>query len=123
MTYKELHSFLKNISFNEDENGLYVGVGQRTHGFSPFKIALFDNKIACFKENNLILFQIPIGISFTTFLFLCEDVGIIHDINIIDYMDEIEVEYLDYLEYDIKKIEKKEKYKGFYNKINKLNKD
>jgi len=94
MRIDDLNLFLKRVSFRPDRDGFFVGQGQNNRNGVPFKIALFEQNIACFQQDE-ILFQVPLGIDFGTFIVLCQDFGIIHERFIYERVEVIEDEFLE----------------------------
>jgi hypothetical protein len=94
MRNNELNLFFKTVSFIQDKDGFFVGHGQNNMKGTDFKIAIFDQKIACF-QNNEILFQIPLWFDLGTFLVLAQDVGIINEMFIYKSVEDIKDIYLE----------------------------
>lgn len=94
MNNEDLSTFFKAVSFRYDTEGFFVGQGQNNRGGTEFKIAVFDNKIACFQGITLI-FQVPLTIDLGTFLVLTQEFGIIHERFIYERVEGIEEEFLD----------------------------
>ena len=92
MTVNDLKLFYKVVSFTEDIDGFFVGIGQNSRDGLLFKFAIFEEKICCFK-NELLLFQVPLNIDFGTFLVLCQDFGIIHQRFIYERVEAVEEEF------------------------------
>ena len=98
MRNDDLNLFFKRVSFRRDSDGFFVGQGQNNKR-GQFKIAIFEQNIACFQEDE-ILFQIPLGVDLGTFLVLAQEFGIIHERFIYERVEIIEDEYLEYEEDD-----------------------
>lgn len=92
MTNEDLILFFKTVSFRRDNDGFYVGQGQNNRDNPPFKIAIFEQNIACFKDDE-ILFQVPYGINLGTFLVLSQEFGIIDGRFIYESVENIEYEF------------------------------
>ena len=97
MRNEDFNAFIRTVDFNQDVDGFFVGFGQNNRNGSLFKLAIFEGKIACFKENGL-LFQVPFGIDLGTFLVLTQEFGIIHERFIYERVEVIEDEFLEHTE-------------------------
>jgi hypothetical protein len=94
MNNEDLNTFFKAVSFRYNSDGFFVGQGQNNRGGTEFKIAVFDNKIACFQGDALI-FQVPLTIDLGTFLVLTQEFGIIHERFIYERVEAIEDEFIE----------------------------
>jgi hypothetical protein len=92
MTLNDLNIFYKSVSFAQDSDGFFVGIGQNSRDGLLFKFAIFEEKICCFK-NELLIFQIPLNIDFGTFIVLCQDFGVIHKRFIYEHVEAVEEEF------------------------------
>lgn len=94
MTNEDLSLFFKTVSFRQDAEGFFVGQGQNNRNGQPFKIAIFEENIACF-QNNKLIFQVPFSIDLGTFLVLTQEFGIIHERFIYEQVESIEDQFLE----------------------------
>lgn len=94
MSNDDLNLFLKSVSFRKDKEGFFIGQGKNNSIGIPFKIAVFNGQIACFR-NDVILFQLPMHIGLGAFLVIAQEFGIAHEKFIYDWVDAIEEQFIE----------------------------
>ena len=96
MKIEEFQMFIRTVGFIQEQSGFYAGRAKNgTEGI--FRLAIFEGKVACFKDNGL-LFQVPFGIDLGTFLVFTQEFGIIHERFIYERVEVIEDEFLEHTE-------------------------
>ena len=93
MRIEDFQMFIRTVEFIQEQSGFYAGHAKNSLGVI-FRIAIFEENIACFKNDRLI-FQVPFSIDLGTFLVLVQEFQIIHERFIYEKVEVIEDEFLE----------------------------